>query len=501
MLKSQKIKKILIIAVPAVVVIIAAIIIIPMLIGPGFDVVKNSIYPIYDGEQVVISGNNNAKYLIDGKLDDGQISLDNSKAVLITDYDYENGGTLWFVTTSNSYKISDDVLAFRLADSGNGVLFFTDYDRKSEAATLILYDTKSKKQTKITEDAYYDESMICISPNGKSVGYASDYKSEDREFSGYIKVDGREPERLGKNYYAIAISDGGRHLYYARCINNFDDRAIYVRSGRNDSRLTTDWRRSIMLNRDYSQIIFQIEDKSYISVAGGDRIKIGSSLIDSFIMPQWAMSNYIYSDEGTSIDVLGTKNFANHVIRNSDGLAYLDSKYEVSKISSTSSNASSAIISDDGKTLLYINNNGHLSASDPTKPSSERREIGRDVRSFTATGDCKTIYYVNKDNELWFVKGVNPNNSAKVSDDVYSSYLSIPRGSKRVFFIFDYSSSSRSGELHFSNNGGKRTKVPGGDDVISIYVTATSVFYRTIDKIIYRSNGNEKFVNFVEIDN
>jgi hypothetical protein len=493
MAKTMPIKKLLLIIIPVVVLIVAAIIVIPMLIGPSVLMRTDNISIFTDRDEVIISGNNNSRFGIDGTFVSMQRSLDGSKAVILTDYG-SSGGTLWFVTTSRVTHVADDVLEYLLADSGNGVAYVTDYDSRNDVATLYLHDTSSGRATRVTEDAMYLGSMwgVSISPNGRSLTFTSDYDRDSREYYGYIRVDGRAPERIGKNTYGVAISNGGRHLYYVRTSDD-NVRSLHVRSGNNDNRLISELNHvSIMLNRDYSQAIFQIDDRSFISQSGGERERIGGTNVWRIILPRGAQ---IGGNSDHTI-VYGIRSFANNVIHNNDGLAYMDRNFETSRISSTSDYASLALVSENGRTLLYLNNNGHLSAIDPTRPGAERREIGRDVESFVATNNARTVYFVNSDNELWCAKG----NSAaeKVSDDVYAASLAMPFRGNRAFFIVDWSARRNSGELFFSNNGGRRAKVGGGDDVVRVWSTATNIFYRTIDNDVFRSNGNDRFSLFAE---
>ena len=67
---------------------------------------------------------------------------------------------------------------------------------------------------------------ICLSPDGKTVTYISDYDDKDDEFNGYIKVGSRAPDRIGKNMAAVAVSNGGKHLYYARVSD--DGRTVFL---------------------------------------------------------------------------------------------------------------------------------------------------------------------------------------------------------------------------------------------------------------------------------
>ena len=496
-LKSLPLKKILLIGVPVIVVVIAAIVIISLLSKGGGSVVKNNISFFTDRGVVFVSGDNNPKFSLDGDIYSTQRSMDGSKAVVLLEYRSNTGGELWFVSTSTAYQIADDVMAYRLSDSGNGVVYLTDYDSRNSVATLFLYDTSSRGTVKITEDAFYygssDMMGICISPNGKSVGYISDYDDRDEEFTGYIKVDGKTPEKIGKDTFAVAISDGGRHLYYVKKSDDGYSGSLHFRSGRNDTRLASDANSLsvLMFNSDYSEAMFVMEDKTYISRGGNERERISSLAIYRLVLPRGTQVSS--NADRARIMVYGIRNFNDFVAVTGDGLVHIDSNMESNRISSSSNYANYASISPDGKTLLFVNNNGHLSSINPTIPGAERKEIARNIESYVATSDCKTIYYVNEDDELWCVKG----NGApiKVSDDVDANSIALSYNGARIFFLVDYRS-SRGGELYFSNNGGRRAAIPGADETLYVWCTPTCAFYMNRDDEVFRSNGNEVFSLF-----
>jgi len=499
-IKDLPLKKILTIAVPLVIIIVALIIAIPLVINPSNSAVKDNITFFRGDGVVVVSGNNNPKFSIRGDFESTQTSIDGSKAVILTDAWGNSGGTLWFVTTSDSVKIADDVLEFQLSDSGSGVIYFTDYNSRNDTASLYLYDTSSKKTSLITEETmyqgYYDQSSACISPNGKTVGYVSNYDSRNDEFTGYLSVDGKAPEKLGINTVAIAVSDGGKYLYYAKLDDDGYGGSLHVRSGHNDIKLMPDFSGFIhlSLSRDYSQIVFSYQDKSFLSRNGGERERIGGAAIDGFLTPRGMRGRYMKSFS-SGITVYRINSFVNQVAFSDEGLAYIDNSLEASRISNSSDNYYSAEISNNGKTLLYINNSGRLSAIDPTVPYAERRELARNVQGFIATNDASSIYYVNEDDELWYIKGNGQ--PVKISDDVSYRRIALQYNGNKVFFLADYGS-RRGGELFYSDNGDRRVRVPGADEVMELWSTPTNIFFKTYDDEIFRSNGNEMFYLFAE---
>ena len=481
--KPLPLKKILMIGIPAVIIIIALVIGLSMSGGgSGGSAVKDSISFFSDGDAVIVSGNNNPKFTIDGKLYTSKLSLDRTKGVVMTDYS-NSGGTLWFVTTSKSTKIADDVTyGFAFSDSGNAVAYMTDLDSKNGVAALYLYNTATKKITKLSDEAVLGS--VCISPNGKSVGYASDYKRDENKMSGYISIDGKIAEKLGDNAFAQAISNGGKYVYYAKLSKDSSSASLWVKSGRNDTKLMSEVvDDNFILNMDYSQLIFNIDGKAYVSQNGKEREQICKSGISVFLMPHGTQS--VYSNGAT---VYGVSSFKNTLAMSGDGMVYINNKFASAKISGSTTSTSYVSVSTDGKTLIYISGSGVLASINPSKPDADKKEIGKKVQSFVASSDGKTVYFVNEDKEMYYSKGGGK--AVKVSDDVYSDSLAMSSNGSMVFFLADYSYKN-GGTLYYSSNGSKRTKA--ADDIVSVWSTPTSIFYRTVDSDIYRSNGNAKF--------
>jgi len=496
-IKSVPLKKLLPIAIAAVAILIALIVAISLVGSSGNSTVKDDISLFEGTNKLIFSGNNNAMFTISGTLDSIQRSSDGSKAVLLTTGQGNSGGKLWSITTSGSELIAEDVYGFLLSDSGNGVVYTTAFDAVNDMAMLYLHDMSSGRKTLISKEAAVFASMggISISPNGKSVGYVSDYDPRNSVYTGYVRIDGKDAASLGDNTFAIAISDGGKYIYYLSRQPNDYYGSLLVKSGKIDTKLVSEYSSYIplMLNKDYSQIIFETNERSYISRNGNDREKISGSYITDFILPRGSYIRECSTYVRTM--VYNIKSFTNQVAVTGENLVYINKNLEINEINNSSESASAAFISDNGKTLLYINNSGHLSAIDPTNLSAERREVARDVTGFAPTNNIKTIYYINDDNELWCKKGNS--SPVKISDDVIPEHLVLPYNSTKAFFLVDYSE-KRGGELYFSNNGGKRAKVSGGNDIMAIWSTPASIFYISYDDEIFRSKGSERFTFFTE---
>ena len=504
--KLPRLKKLAAIIIAAAVIIVAAIYVIPTLGGFSYATTKDWIEIRAGYEEVVISGNNNPKFKIDGELYGYELSLDNSKAVVMVDYDKVEGGALWFVTTSGARLISEDVIGYLLADSGNGIAFLTKYNEDDETATLYLYDTSRKNKTEITDGAsslgFGGVFGVAISPDGKSIGYVTDYDKKSYDFTGYIVINGSR-QKLGDNMLAAAISDGGKFIYYAKYDPGDGNISLHVKSGQNDNRLASDADSiigSVKLNKDYSQIIYSLNDddyRTYISRNGAEREKISGSMIWNIILPRDAQRrDYQYT---AKISVFGISDFSGFVGVTSDGLSYYNSKLEPDKIANSDNYIEMASVSNDGKTLHYRNSSSRLSSVRFTSSGAERTDIDKEVYSFAASADGKSVYYVNGDNELYFARrGKTP---VKIADDVLAGSLTLSYTGNRVYFLVEYRGDDKGGDLYYSSNGGRKTKVPGAFEVTGLKSRPTNIFYATVNDEYFRSNGNEVFSLFYEEEN
>jgi len=486
--KKMPVQKVLLVVIPVILIVLTLIIFVPTSSGNNFSFAKDSISFFPDDDKIYISGSNNSGFTIEGSSSQIQVSIDRKKAAVLTDNNGVSGGTLWLVTTSNAKRIADDVFDFQISASGNGVIYLTDYNNRNNTATLYLYNTSSNKASRITDDAVYFSGYnlfgICISPDGKSVGYISDYDIYSNEFIGYIKVDGKATERLGNNSYAMALSDSGKIIYYVKMSDNGRGASLHSRRGRTENRLVPDMPShdlGIYLNRDYSEIIFSVDNKTYISRNGGEREILTSNHINGlFINPE---TKVMVSGNVTIYEI---RTFKNTIINSNNRLEYINSRFETERISGINFNETRQMfLSQDGKTLFFLTD-GILSRIDPSKLNAERTFISRSVSSFIASNDGKTIYYVDYNEDLWRVRGNG--NPSKVANFVSSRHLAI--FNNNAFFIIDYNSRS-GGDLHFSNNGRSSKKIAG--DVMNVWSSPTGVFYLTRDSEYYRSNGNSNF--------
>lgn len=446
----------------------------------------------YDNTTYLISGNNNPKFNIEAEYLSLKRSLDSSKAAGLDRYSYGSSGTLWYITTKEKVKVSEDVYDFYFSDSGNGIAFLKDYDSSNDTATLYLYDTNSKKSSKVADDVYI--TLIAISPDGKSVGYVCDYDYRSGEYTGYIKIGNKAVEKLGVNTAALAIAKDGKYIYYIKENPNSSYPSFYVRSGKTDNKLTSElglYQKLFFLNQDYSQIIVNDNGRAFISKNGKEREKIANFQIEYIVMPPYGQ---ILVPNHIRHEVYGIKDFVDVVAFGDDGsLVYINKKLENTRLVN---NCYKPMLSNDGKTVFFDDYDKKLYKKDIKNEKSERVTLANDVYNFLISPDGSQVYYTNFDNELFYIKGsASP---IKLADDVNHNSLCITADGSTIFYLIDYRSNN--GTLYYSKNGGKRTKI--ADDVYWVSTHASGAFYytdydsRNFTYTVYRSNGSAKFELF-----
>lgn len=363
------------------------------------------------------------------------------------------------------------------SDNGKGVLYLKDTttDSNSQINTGTLTHYYNGKTTVVAEDVLDD--ALCISPDGRTYAYITDYSNGD--FTCYYSVNGGAVKELGENKRPIAISNNARFIYYA-VTPSFEDESkltIYVKSLRDDVELCEIENSSIyvtcMFNADYSEFIYSFDNKSYISVNGKDKQKLGNREMYGLLHRIGSQVRYVsYPFQGFGT-VYNTATFAGTAMLTSDSsVVYLNKEYEAVKIASDIENLD---ITADGKTLIYISDD-KLYITEVGVDASEKTEkinVSGEVVTMDMSADGKLLYYINSDDELYCLKGSNYSKSEKIADDVYNVY-SFDGNSSNFFFLTDYNEGS--GTLFVSKNGGDRKKVEGGAETIKITTNGANTY-------------------------
>lgn len=469
--------------------VVAIIILLLVMMPGGSKYLKSSnaynmLFYVDSGSYVVLTPENGTIDLdVEDDIDRISYSMGGTEMAFLADFFSIDGGTLYFMEGQTVTEVSDGVYSFLLNAEGNAIAYLADYGE--DGGDLYLYDCKKKSKEKVAKEVY---SIEAISPDGKSVGYIASYRNYDN-YRGFISINGREPESVGKNCRPFAVSNNGKYVYYERYGNDAD--TLYVKAGKDDIKLGKYDSYSAFLNRDYSEILFSSEGRTYISAKGKDKIKVSNSNIRWLLKPA-AMA---YVQYGT-IMVYGLDSFAGKVaVGDDNSLFYINKDFSSERISSGVS--SNVLISDDMNTVLYANNRGSLFKVENLKKSFEPVEIGEDLEvvRFQATSDMKKIYYVNEDDDLYYIRGKSkPKNIAHDVEDILMNTKD-----DRLYFLEDFRRDS--GTLYTTKNGSKKQAVENADEVASIQLYGDKVIYFEGDYngfTLYISESPTKFEKLLE---
>ena len=371
-------------------------------------------------------------------------NLDQSVVAVLDDE-----GTLYLADETKMTEVGSHVLSFRLSDNGTGIAYVTREDNNIQ--TLQLYDVKKQSSIKIDENV--TEYCYCISPNGNSVAYIKDsYSSED--FVSYMCINGKDIKEIGHTKYPKAIADDGKYLYFTEGGN------FYVKKKDGQQKLSSDSVESIILNYDYSQIIYSKNGNGYYSMDGNAPQKIWSESIYGMITSDQMAKRYHYYEIDSM--VYGVAELTNRVYMVSDGIMYLDSKSTGKKIHSSSYD--SFHLSENGEELLISKHGNLYKISKMNQDDYQVDVLAKDINInvFYAAKDNSYLYFINEENELMFLKekGV----PKKIADDVDKFTITTDVFDQTIYFLVDVDDNGY-GQLYYSKDGKSKKVVKGADEV------------------------------------
>jgi|GEM_PF-6415570 len=491
--KKSPIKLIAIAGAAVLVVLLLLLLVVPKLGGGQYAKVKGELQVLSKDEETVLVVSGKKTYEIKGELHaGGSSSMDGTRACVLVDYAYDEGGTLYIADAKKAKEVDKGVYAAMMSADGSSVIYLANRDEDDNTYDLRLYNGGSKSET---ISSGVDGNSVALSPDGKSVLFTKTIENSDGDMIsvGYSKIGSKAVEEIdGKKANApIAVSNGGKFIFYSRTDNEGND-GLYVRKGKEVDKLSGDYG-NVVFNKDITQAMFteskttnngSTRTSTFISIKGKEKKEVYSANgFDYFILP----SRTQVGSTGESL-IYGVSSFAKTAFRAGDTVCYINGKYEAER---QFSKVSSVRLSTDGKTVMILNQNSRLFTSSIVKPSE--KEIAEDVRGFQAAPDLSSVYFVEIDNTLRFTKGGSK--IEKVQDDLEDGFKLSPDG-KNAFFIVD------DDVLYCSKGGAKPTKVES--DVSDLTVTLDGVYF-TKDYseddgygTLYFSTGTPKFTKIIK---
>lgn len=450
--------------------IVAALLTVFILIPTLVDIMESSQYMIgedqlrilYNEEDEIIVITPNEEIIRTGDYShDIKVSLEGNTMAYLTDLT-ESGYTLYVISKDVKQKVSDDVKAFEISLDGSRVAYIINSDGTN--GELYVYDVNKEARTRISKDVY--ETRFKISPDGKTISYISSFEGIEEDFSRFISKNGKTGEPVGKNQFPVAISNDAKIDYYLDI--DWEDQIFTVmvasdedsvKLGQGDS-----FGRSIFTN-DFSEFMYELDGKTYIIKNGSEKVKVSNDLIAQAILPKDVRMIKLWEDEY----ILGINSFVGKYFKDSDSIYYLNEALETEKVVSKIDHAYQ--LSLDGKSLIYIDSRSRLQKLDLRKKEIQDEELAEEVKSFIASTDLKSIYYVNEEEELHYIS--SNSKSQKVADDADRRMELI--NDKTLYLLKDYS--NEVGDLYQSVKGSKAEKVKGVVEVNAFISTGKSLYY------------------------
>ena len=395
--------------------------------------------------------------------------LDGTIAAFLMDVDGDNGGKLAVLRKGELATVSKDVCAFDISVDGGTVIYLRD--KSDDGCKVCLYDVAKGESTELGKKAT-DMGGFTVSPDGRTAAWCTDLNYEKESFTGYISINGKAAEELGKNCYPIAISDGGKYIYYLKVDMEDGEMTAYVRHKGNDEKLCTlsyNDELEIWFNADFSEAMYLDDEyRTYLTVKGGEKLKISGHELYSVLLPRDAVTRYVgFNSVGKYVVPCAT--FAEKFITLDGDIYFLDKSFDTERVFSdyddyqVGGDCTSLLVAQDGE-LLYIKN---------AVRSCEEEKVCEDldIDDLAASTDLSRIYVRSEDEELYsFRLGKEPE---RVADDVYS-FVVTEKGDALI--IADWSDRHGSGDLSFVRFG--KDKVKLCEDVTRVTAVKELLVYR-----------------------
>lgn len=429
---------------------------------------QENVYYQKDSETLVTL--NGEEITVDEGISQMRTSADQSLTVV-----KDKESTLFVVDGTELVEVATEVVYYIISNYGDSIAYFEDYEEG--VGTLHLYNVSKKKDTVIAEEAYVMD--FVLSEDGKTVAFIGDCEvtggffgfGSTVEGNVYVSKNGKEPEQVAKNAVPIAVTNGGKQVFYVK-----DGNKLYM----NDEKISSDISSTVYFNKDYTEAIFAKEDSiQYFTVKMKEPVKVKKASFSGIYAPETMVSAVGPSGTYSRTTIsYGIESFNEALWRLDYNEAYYvyDKGEETEKLSSY---LSLYQMSTNGKSMLYQDGGDLILIKDITK-SREGERVAHGLYSsngFVASEDLKEIYYYNtEDDELCYVK---KGEGVRIADDaeeyVYSDKYGV------IYFIED-------DELFYATKTAKSVKDVCGEEVSSVYVLNGEVYFTHEEDEVYSVN-------------
>lgn len=389
----------------------------------------------------------------------------------IYDYEYSADGTLtvvqdvddtlWVVKGSKLVMVDEEVYTYRISTYGDTIVYYKEVE--DNVGELYLYDVAKKKSTELSTDAYYSwyDSALALSPDGKSVAFL---ESDKEDTILMVSKNGKEAEELEENAYPVAISNNAKYVYYQT-----EDKFMV-----NDEKIESKgYASNFVFNSDATEVLYSVDgNTNYYTVKSGDSVKVKGASFGGIVLPSYVISS----------TYRGVDTFDKCVLRIDGGLYYMYGKGE--KLEKITTSYGTYKMSEDGKSLLYTDDDKLVYVKNVAKPDKADKIKKLDVYRLYASKDLKTVYFINDDDELCYLK---KDEGVVIAKDIYSATYSDKYDV--VYFLDDE-------ELCYANKTKKSVKTIT-DDVYYLQKEGDYIAFDLDDEVCVMT-GKSKFKNLEE---
>lgn len=467
-------KKTIAIGVAAIVILLLIIIIIAVPKGSKNKLPEDSFIFLTDGDTTEAYVNGKVlKTKLDGAVQGSTNNLDGDEALVLTK-DSSGEKKYYHVTKKNVTLITgDEVETIVMAAEGGNVYYIDgEYD---------LYLFNGKKSNKIDSNV----GSVVASPKGSAALYTKNderYTTEDIVLEDGEELDddklymynGKKSTELAKKYQPVALSDNRKYMYVTKTDDDSYETSLYTINSKGETNKIVAGVSNAVFNRDCSEVLFESDDNTYISIKGAEKVKLfGDDLSE-------ILTTYTYSYSSS----ISLKSFVgSYLLASNDGVYKVGKKGVTTKIKS---NADNPQISDDGKTLVYIKTTltsyklcTEKVGSDNTITISDEL---RSSSSFRVSSDFSYLYYIDDDDTLWYTD-IKGKKKTKIADDVDS--IEGMMQNDTLFF-------SDEDNILYSVVG-KKAKTQVAADVEGFYTSGSKAYYKADSNTHDDRNTTYKF--------
>ena len=379
---------------------------------------------------------------------------------------------LFVVDGTELVKVAAEVDYYVVSNYGDTIDYITETEEG--VGTLHLYNVSKKSDAVIAQKAFAGD--IVLSADGKSVAYLSDCEVENNwlgifatvKGNVYVSKNGKESKQVAKDSVPLAVTDGGKHVFYIK-----DGEKLYMDEKKLDSGISS----RVYFNQDYTEIVYNKDESAqYFRVRMKEPVKVKKGTFSGIYAPENMViasaltANSAYATESFGVDTFNEKLWC---IDYSEAYFVFDKGKETEKLSSYLRQYQMA---ENGKSMLYQDGGELVLIPDIAKSrDGERVAFGLyNVENFVASKDLEDIYYYNmEDDELCYNK---KGEGVHIADDAENFLYSDKYGV--VYYIED-------DELFYAGKTAKSKKIVCGEVVTSVFELNGNIYFTFVEDDVY----------------